>query len=332
MGLAGAGAGWALTAQGLLATGTDGRRWANITPPGGRPGRISGVFFLDCRHGWVAAGIRPDPARNAPPTEVIYRTSDGGTRWQATPLWLSAQRYYDTGFVDWTDAELAFTDPLHGWIELPRATNTSYSEAVHYRTADGGRSWTRVRAPVAGPITFTTPTRGWTSGGVGPDLRLYVTGDGGQSWQQQTWAGEPASPDAGPGIFGPQHGILVIDAPNTGQTAATLTFYAPAGTDPSWQSVARLPSQLAASAVAVLGAFDWMVIANPHLFATTDAGRHWTRVLTGPRIDGFSLVMADARHGWILQSAACDSFDCSDRLLTTTDGGRTWTPLNPDAG
>ncbi len=63
--LVGAGAGWALTARGLFATGTDGRHWASITPPGVRPGRISGVFFLDSRHGWVAAGVRPGPARPA---------------------------------------------------------------------------------------------------------------------------------------------------------------------------------------------------------------------------------------------------------------------------
>ena len=278
-------------------------------------------------------GSRPasGPARSAPPAEVIYRTGDGGTRWQATRLRLPAQRYYDTGFVDWTNAELAFTGPLHGWIELPRATSTSYSEAVLYRTADGGRSWTRVRAPVAGPLTFTSPTRGWTSGGVGPSQRLYVTGDGRQRWRQQTWAGEPASPYAGPGIFGPQHQILAIDISNAAQTGATLTFYAPAGTDPSWQPVARLPSQLAASAVAILGTSDWVVIANPYLFTTTDAGRHWTRVLTTPRIDGFSLVMADAQHGWVLQPAACDSFNCGNELLTTSDGGRTWTPLNPGA-
>ncbi len=329
MGLTGAGAGWALTARGLFATGTGGRRWANIIPPGVRPGHISGVFFLDARHGWVAVGVRPGPQR--PPGEVIYRTDDGGARWQAARRRLPAQRHYDTGFVDWTVADLAFTDPLHGWIELPRATNTSYSEAVLYRTEDGGRSWTRVKAPVAGPITFTSPARGWTSGGVDPDQRLYVTGDGGRSWQQQTWAGEPAPPYAGPGIFGPQHQILAIDAPNAAQTGGTLTFYAPTGTDPAWQPAARLPSQLTADAVAILDASDWVVIANPYLFTTTDAGQHWTRVLTTPRIDGAELVMAGARRGWILQPAACDSFDCGDELLTTADGGRTWTPLNPGA-
>ena len=124
---------------------------------------------------------------------------------------------------------------------------------------------------------------------------------------------------------------MAIDASNAAQTG-TLTFYAPAGTDPSWQPVARLPSQLAASAVAVLGACDWVVIANRYLSATTDAGRRWTRVLTTPRIDGAELVMADARRGWVLQPAACDSFTCGNEFLTTSDGGRTWTPLNPGAG
>lgn len=329
MGLTGARAGWALTAQGLFATGTNGRRWADITPPGVRPGRLSGVFFLDARHGWAAAGNPPHPARSTPPGEVIYRTADGGARWQAARLRLPAQRYYDTGFVDWTSAGLAFTDPLHGWIELPRATNTSHSEAVLYRTGDGGRSWTQVTAPVAGPITFTTATCGWISGGVGPNQRLYVTGDGGQAWQQQTWAGEPAAPYAAPGIFGPRHQILAIDTPNAAQTGGTLTFYTPTGTHPAWQPAASLPSHLTADAVAVLDASDWVVIANPYLFTTTDAGRHWARVLTTPRIDGTDLVLADAQHGWVRQPAACDSFDCGDQLLTTTDGGRTWTRLNP---
>jgi len=331
MGLTGAQAGWAVTARGLFATGTGGRRWADITPPGVRPRRISGVFFLDARHGWVAAGVPPQPARSTPPGEVIYRTADGGARWQADRLALPAQRYYDTGFVNWTSADLAFADPLHGWIELPRATNTSHSEAVLYRTGDGGRSWTQVTAPAAGPITFTSATQGWTSGGVGTNQRLYATADGGHSWQKQAWAGEQASPRAAPAIFGPRHQILAIGIPNAAQTGGTLTFYGRTGTDPAWRPVAALPSQLTADAAAVLGASDWVVVADPYLFTTTDSGLHWTRILTTPRIDGTDLVMASARHGWILQPAACGTFSCGDELLATTDGGRTWTPLNPGA-
>jgi hypothetical protein len=62
--------------------------------------------------------------------------------------------------------------------------------------------------------------------------RLYVTGNGGQSWQQQAWAEEPAVPPAGLGIVGPQHHILAVGTPNPAQTG-TLMFYAPAAAGPS---------------------------------------------------------------------------------------------------
>jgi len=102
------------------------------------------------------------------------------------------------------------------------------------------------------------------------------------------------------------------------------------GTGAPWQAVASLPTHLGVQAVAIPRATDWVVIANPYLLATADAGRHWTRTLTTPRIDGPDLAVADGQHGWILQPGACPAFSCPSELLATSDGGRTWKPLmNP---
>jgi hypothetical protein len=88
----GPGAGWAPTAGGLFDASTGGRRWTGITPAALRPGRVSGVFFLSRRHGWVAAGVPPRPARGIAPDAVIYRTADGGARWRAGRPSSSRQR------------------------------------------------------------------------------------------------------------------------------------------------------------------------------------------------------------------------------------------------
>ncbi|MGH8890867.1 MAG: WD40/YVTN/BNR-like repeat-containing protein, partial [Acidothermaceae bacterium] len=181
MGLVGPGAGWALTGDGVWRTADDGARWRSITPRGANVAAISAAFFVDVDHGWVTVGIPPHQTPNIAPVEVIYRTNDGGASWRSTRLTLKGQQYYDTGYVESNDAAISFIDPLHGWLEMPRAFNTSHSAAVLYRTVDGGASWTQVQAPVAGPLVFTSPTHGWTSGGVGDNIALYATDDGGVS-------------------------------------------------------------------------------------------------------------------------------------------------------
>lgn len=330
-GLFSATAGWARTDRGLFVTSNGGATWTDRTPTGVDAADISGVAFPTPDRVWVSVGVAPNPRTGGgtAPAEVIYRSGDGGRTWARSELPLPGQAAYDTDFVAWSQVDLDVLDASHGWLVAPLATNTTRSEAVLYRTIDGGRTWTLGTIPVAGSVTFATPLRGWTSGGTGSHVQLYVTNDGGRSWKPQPWSAAPPG-DYPPAVFGPQHDVLAVQVENTDGTAGTLTFYTGTGAEPAWQPIATLPTHQLTGDVEILDPTTWVVSADPYLYTTTDAGRTWTHLLTAPRLPQPSLDMIDPEHGWARQPGCPQSFSCpGGALLTTSDGGRTWAPPTP---
>lgn len=126
----------------------------------------------------------------------IYKTTDGGSTWA-----LQFLNEHPDGFLDC----MAFWD---------ERTGVAYGDAVDgqlfvLRTEDGGRSWTRV-PPEALPVAqegeggfaasgtcaaVGSGGRGWIATGNGPQARVLLTRDLGQTWRaaESPIAGGPAA-------------------------------------------------------------------------------------------------------------------------------------------
>ena len=187
--------GWARMAdlssgQGLftIARTTDGgETWRRFDFHGQPAGEI-GHFFLNDQAAWVTMGSSTD----AHTSMTVMRTTDGGRH--RTTLHMPPEM--DT---------ITFLDQQHGWAWASGPLAGVLATRTLYQTVDGGATWIKLgtlsttRAldeltPGALPfgdnlhLAFLTPQRGWAiiySSQVSERAFLYLTQDGGKTWQLQ---------------------------------------------------------------------------------------------------------------------------------------------------
>ena len=96
--------------------------------------------------------------------------------------------------------DTVFIDQLHGWKMQGDGVATGANPVTIYKTEDGGEDWTKISSsqdkesnPESLPqmglktgITFLDVSTGWVGFDIpAPEPALYVTHDGGQTWQSQ---------------------------------------------------------------------------------------------------------------------------------------------------
>ena len=198
--------------------------------------------------------------------------------------------------------ELVFSDLEDGWAAWGGSL---------YRTTDGGRSWGSValRAPALyrrlgrtiGAPRFFTPNDGVVT------MRFYGTADGTQP-------------------------IVVYVTHDAGKNWAAV----PAPLDPSTRALQKGYPADDFSAVSMT---QWVLYVGPRLYETADGGRKWswtvpTPAWTARKILGIDFWSLD--DGWLNvldntctpKQAAQLGVACIDPVLvSTTDGGHTWTAM-----
>ncbi|HLZ63226.1 MAG TPA: hypothetical protein VKR06_40355 [Ktedonosporobacter sp.] len=143
--------------------------------------------FLDHFHGWANVIGANDQ-------QTLFRTNDGGFTWQYVAL------FPFSGLFDFT-----FTDMQTAWLNAPLNNVGSPPTDALYVTHDGGHTWKQQPLPALpqrvlksalnlGKPTFLTQQEGYflipilpfDSRDVDSAAYMYMTQDGGKSWQSRT--------------------------------------------------------------------------------------------------------------------------------------------------
>jgi photosystem II stability/assembly factor-like uncharacterized protein len=311
---------------------------------------IEDATFVDASHGWVLGGGCATGIQEC--RLMLEQTADGGQHWMVSPA-PDLPAYPVDGSGSW---HLQFGTALDGWIYGPQlyathdggkswtlarassvASLVSVGQSVWaleggcpngcsgslLRSADAGRSWSRVNVPQLDHAGFAVPARvdalhGWILA-WGMEMQaaptLLRTSDGGASWQA---LGAPCTPSLGTsavvGASSPSDVWVVCGGvPGAGQQLKQLGRSVDGGTH--WM-VSDLSSSGYVGDLAVTSASrGWLAFGRGPLSMTVDGGRTW-RTSIDNNDAGMALVrFVDPLHGWAATA---------QQLYRTSDGGTHW--------
>jgi photosystem II stability/assembly factor-like uncharacterized protein len=320
-------AGNALAGGGVFKTTDGGESW-NAVNSGLPAGGVISLAISD--PGTIYAIAQGNPQN----TGGVFKSTDGGESWTAVNFGLGGDAYFvstlaidpknpdtayafgnDTGLyqttnggANWTSVGYGMTagygrqaDAVIAMAVDPEDSNIVYAgtSAGIFKSSDGGISWSAVKSRLItdanGPLVISAlaidPQNPDTVYAIWPDTGVLKTTDAGASWTAAY--AEPITPI---GLT-----VLRIDPQNSG------TMYAgtPAG-----------------------------------IFKTTDAGASWSAVNAGLPSDGnghltISTLAIDPQTPstiyavYVGTSAYEGGFCCGGGVVKSTDGGVSWTRLNP---
>jgi photosystem II stability/assembly factor-like uncharacterized protein len=327
-----------------------GRRWRRIAPVGALALDPRGVLILGAKglhrsldggRTWrrIHAGVRFVRALVADPKRAgtlyilvdgdapgVRRSRNGGATW--TPV---ARGYFDRLAID------------------PRAPSTLYGTTQNpahlLRTTNGGRTWQAADRGLdvgfaLGPLALGAgrPARVYVStgeGGAAPG-GVHVSSDRGRRWRPTgpglvsstviaaataarcparlyAATGLPDFPGEGSHLYASGDGVRHWSTPAVGLPTT------PSGPSGPATFATSLAVDSGVSTTAYAG-------ANTGAWRTTDAGRHWARLESGPA--SVDLLAADPRHPSTVYASTPSpsvlTLNTPRRLMVTRDGGATW--------
>jgi hypothetical protein len=325
--------GWAVGQDAILATADGGAHWR---PQLSGQLNLTSVDFISGQDGWAVGGTS------------LLATTDGGAHWTALPEpcpVIRSVHFFSptTGFAVAGGVGVGGADP-----DVPA------SGGVVLATTDGGRRWHSLAAPAdAQTVCFSDATHGW----LGAAGLLYRTADAGRDWtvltsmSGQAGSGGTAYPASmsvecanngsawalriGPGAAMSQNPHVGFHADQAGATPifAEQYFQAPGG-----KPVARSPGSDAGpfSAIDASSAvfIDWCSACGagtaPWDIATSSGATLNRKGNVGAITQPLAASFLSPEVGWVAgrvnvyPTSAAGTSRSQERIVATTDGGRTW--------
>ncbi|MCA9625368.1 MAG: hypothetical protein KC731_40375, partial [Myxococcales bacterium] len=257
------------------------------------------------------------------------KTADGGKTWSPMGL-LGAQLYFDGALDGWgwgggqvwrttdggesgesLDLETAGTaEPITNFAVRGQLV-VAETKSTHWRSTDGGTSWTSVERPPSVAFrrtSFVDEHEGWAVTGGDYVLR---TENGGTSWTKVE-----------PPTFGY---ITCLDAKPQGRLwlagyDGSVVRSSDAGI--TWE-LESISAEVLNDITFVDGARGWTVGGGGSIFTTIDGGVEWLQIASFPSAALKAVRFVDASLGWVVGRR-----DDAALVARTVDGGETWAELS----
>jgi photosystem II stability/assembly factor-like uncharacterized protein len=315
----------------ILRTVDGGTTWHNATPVGSSG--IGGSTILTVLNSNIAWVLVPNADFF---TGILYRTSDGGL------TWTSFQVPFGGGVIK-------FLDSNTGRVLADRGAGAGSQSVEVFQTSDGGANWLSIynndptrpdssnTLPLGGiknGMTFLDANTGWVTGTrpVDGEIYLFVTHDGGISWEEQPITLPPGYSAyqymAQPPIFFGNEGFLPLGIFMNSST--DFTFYVTHNGGTTWSGdptntkmVIKQGSYSFADAM-----HGWCWDGGATVYSTSDGAQTWSGVSTNIDLSGRLAQMVFVPGtgaqfiGWVLTGQDDTG---QSQLYKTTDNGSTWT-------
>jgi photosystem II stability/assembly factor-like uncharacterized protein len=233
-------------------------------------------------------------------------------------------------------------------VVSPKVAWVSGTKGTYARTTDGGKTWSVGTVPGAETLDFRDVeafgerTAYLLSAGPGDASRIYKTVDGGKSWAMQFKSADPEAFFDALAFWDEQNGIALGD-PVKGVFQLLIT----ADGGAQWKPLAARTLPLALSGEGAFAASGTCLVTHgerdvwfatggakaARVFHSKDRGQTWevseTPIVAGAESAGiFSIAFRDKLHGMIVGGDYRKPNDSGVTAATTSDGGKTWTPLD----
>ncbi len=285
----------------------------------------------------------------------LFLTTDAGISWSSITLPVVTQQKAIPGPIFFLNDHL-------GWMSLSGISGGTFQDNDLLRSTDGGQSWSRLHATLPAPLlprtrspgyitslSFLNETTGWVTGSSysRENSWIYMTNDGGNTWQEQQLPspqGYSATRllDLGqPHFFSARDGVLPAASTHFDPTGVCAFITHDGGE--SWQSQPFFALQnysdevvdphLLIDVSVPLPSFTSLTtgwVGNISIYRTTDGGRSWQHFdhqLPIRYSDPGLQFIADRVAFALAYTGEPINFQAPSELYRTMDGGKSWTTL-----
>ena len=333
---------WIVDGYGMFFSSDWGTTWRYTDPPSlGDPiADYTSVSFINSEDGWLIAAT--------PKGAGVDHTVNGGKSWTSALL-------PSVALAGRISNSLSFANPNDGFIAIGPYSPSGDGSSVILASTNGGSKWSVVdgQAPVS-QIRFESSTIGW---GLNPQgTGLYMTQDGGTSWQEVSLPSRSGASDGSgalwesltlPMFFGktgvllaqPVSGNALVEITNndgkTWKSLPTPFQVQPTVTPGKIGPICQTCVSVGAEPFSVLNSTTFVYWGGGTLYRTIDGGESWTSINPSPTFSPIGhvgmegvlgpLQFSSEKNGWAITR--------SDSLLLTRDGGvhfaRVTSPCHP---